>query len=497
MPAGRWPRRFFLLGVLLALGFAIVGDGFLPGRGMARADVPDVASVGLFDPVSGTWYLQDLEGGTTQVTGFGQAGDVPLVGDWDGDGRDTPALYRPAEGRLLVRGSVARVAFVYPMPAGGLPVVADTDGDGRDAVSIARGGRLFVMHELGMAPGSPLILEPFPPAVPWGTEALVAWDVDGDGSDEIAAVHRGVVSLVTPAGADAVQYLGSLRPLAGDWDGNGQETLGGYDVWRSEFRFYDEAGFQTTRFAYGSTGMLPVAGTFGDLAGRDEPPPRRAGLPAIGLGEQGPQVRFLQEELTRRRLYRGPLDGVFTEATSFAVMAFHKVLEVERTWVWEEGDSLRMAAFRLPPLPERPEEPDRVEVDIGRQVMYVFRRAELVAIVPISSGGGYKYYSDFREKDIWAITPRGDFTIYRHVVGWDWVQRPEGENGRCRPLSGDFCVYSPWNFAPWIALHGYIPVPEVPVSHGCVRMSLWDADALESVLFVGMPIHVWDVYPAD
>ena len=177
-------------------------------------------------------------------------------------------------------------------------------------------------------------------------------------------------------------------------------------------------------------------------------------------------------------------------------MAFHKVMGVERTWVWEPADSELMARFRLPPLPDRPDEPDRVEVDIGRQVFFLFRDGEVVEIVPVSTGGGYRYYSDFREMDVWAITPHGDFTIYRHVVGWDYVMRSETDTGRCRPYSGDYCVYSPWNFAPWAALHGYVPVPEVPVSHGCVRMPLWDADALEGVLFVGMPLHVWDEYPA-
>lgn len=471
--------------------------GVLPaGAASAAASRPLGAAdgVGLFEPESGTWYLRNRVGGTTRITGFGRPGDVPLVGDWDGDGVDTPAVYRGAEGRLLVRNTASSVAFLYPILGDGLPVVADTDGDGLDTVSVAKGGRLFILDQLG-SPSDLLDLDPFPLPVPAGTEALVGADFDGDGRDEIAGLQYGVVRLLTPHGAPAMQYLGRVWPLAGDWDGDGFETLGGYDAWRSEFRLFTGGGRPVASFAYGATGMLPVAGTFGDLLGADPAPRQRAGVPAIALGDEGPHVRFLQEELARRDLYRGPIDGVFGEAASFAVMAFHKVLGVERTWVWEEADSERMAGWRLPPLPRRPEEPDRVEVDIGRQVMYVFRGGRVTAIVPVSTGGGYRYYSDFRERDIWAITPRGDFTIYRHVVGWDWVVRPEGENGRCRPRSGDFCVYSPWNFAPWVALHGYIPVPEVPVSHGCVRMPLWDADALEGVLFVGMPLHVWDEYP--
>ena len=455
-----------------------------------------VHTVGLFDPASGIWYLRDGTGRTTQIPRFGGFGDVPLMGDWDGDGIDTPAVYRAGEGRLFVRNDRNAVSFVYPILTDGMPVVADSDGDGRDTVSIAKGGRLFVLDQLGIVPGGPLILDPFPPPVPKGTEVLLGADFDGDGVDEVAAVDDGVAFLVTPQGPVAMKYLGSTLPVAGDWDGDGVESLGGYDMWRAQFRLFDAGGKPEPGFIdYGAAGMLPIAGSFGDLPGGDSPPRYGPGLPAMELGEEGAHVLVLQQQLARRHLYRGPLDGVFSEATSHAVMAFHKVMGVERTWVWESADSELMARFRLPPLPRRPEEPDRVEVDIGRQVLYVFRDGRVAAIVPVSTGGGYRYYSDFRERDIWAITPRGDFTIYRHVVGWDWVMRPEGETGRCRPYSGDYCVYSPWNFAPWVALHGYIPVPEVPVSHGCVRMPLWDADALEGVLFVGMPLHVWDEYP--
>ena len=44
-----------------------------------------------------------------------------------------------------------------------------------------------------------------------------------------------------------------------------------------------------------------------------------------------------------------------------------------------------MANFVLPPLPDRPEEPDRVEVDVGRQVLYLIEDYEMTAILPVSS----------------------------------------------------------------------------------------------------------------
>jgi peptidoglycan hydrolase-like protein with peptidoglycan-binding domain len=500
MPGRFWARRERQrgpgAGLALALVIASLAVGGAPAGAAAAVTAPAQDSVGLFDPTVALWYLRDPAGGTTRLQ-FGQAGDVPLTGDWDGDGVDSPGVYRADIGWLYLRDGHYQVTESYWLPAGDLLVVADTDGDGRDTVSVAREGRLFVLDSLGTGPSGLEGGDPFPIPLPEGTEVLVGGDFDGDGVDEIAAAHHGQVDLVGRNGQTSLGYIGPALPVAGDWDGDGVETIAGYDAWRAQFRFYQPDGRAVAgTLPYGSTGMLPIAGSFGTLTGDDLPPPYRIGLPRMSQGATGPNVVVLQEQLARLHLYREETTGVFDEATAHAVMAFHKVLGVERTWNWEVEDSARMAGFRLPALPKRADEPDRVEADLGRQVIFVFRDGEVVEIVPVSSGGGYVYYSDFREAYIRATTPLGDYHFYRHVRGWDYVMKTDEDEGPCIH-NEDYCVYSPWNFTDWTALHGYEPVPEVPVSHGCIRMTLWDANALEDVLFVGMPIHVWATYEPE
>jgi len=467
--------------VVLALVFA--GSSAIP-VGAAVAPAGALYSVGLFDPAGGRWYLRDAAGGTTALA-FGGEGDVPLAGDWDGDGVDTPGVYRPEQGRLLVRNGPEPISYVYPMPTGGLPVVGDTNGDGRDTVSLGRFGRLYVMDGLGAGPEALGGRDPLPTDLPRGTEQLVAGDFDGDGVDEIAAVHRGTVEVVGAGRSAVLGDVGSDLAMAGDWNGDGLDTLATYDPWQSRFVLFEASGSAAAAVDYGAAGMLPVAGRFQGLAGEDEPPSRRVGVPPLTEGDQGPLVAALQRALAGRNLYRGPIDGEFGPATAYAVVTFHKVMGLERTFAWEEADSAHMEDFALPPLPERPDEPDRLEVDIGRQVMFLFTDGVVSEIIPISSGGTYKYYSVRQGAWVWAGTPRGDYTLFRHSLGW-----------QCDPLTG-WCIYNAWNFTPDYALHGYRSVPAYPASHGCVRIPTWESDYLEDHLYLGLPIHLWDEYPAE
>jgi hypothetical protein len=53
-----------------------------------------VADFAVFRPSSGTWYLHHSSDGTDEAFGFGVGGDVPVVGDYNGDGIADPAIYR-------------------------------------------------------------------------------------------------------------------------------------------------------------------------------------------------------------------------------------------------------------------------------------------------------------------------------------------------------------------------------------------------------------------
>ncbi|MEI7852004.1 MAG: hypothetical protein WCH86_09240, partial [Kiritimatiellales bacterium] len=66
--------------------------------------------------------------------GYGLPGDIPIVGDWNGDGIDTVGVFRPSNAMWYLNPNNAAspdntlIAFGYGLP-GDIPVVGDWNGD--------------------------------------------------------------------------------------------------------------------------------------------------------------------------------------------------------------------------------------------------------------------------------------------------------------------------------------------------------------------------------
>ncbi len=179
-----------------------------------------------------------LGGGPLPPFFFGNPGDDPFLGDWDGDGIDTPGLYRPSDGKVYLRNSnspgIADIEFFFGDP-GDVPIVGDWDGDGDDTVGVYRPsqGKFFIHNELGSgnrglgkAEIEFIFGDPF--------DEPFFGDFDGDGKDSVG-VKRGTVfywrnSLSTgPADNSGLRFGDPFdEPLFGDWDGDGLETPGLY-----------------------------------------------------------------------------------------------------------------------------------------------------------------------------------------------------------------------------------------------------------------------------
>jgi len=208
-------------------------------------------------------------------------------------------------------------------------------------------------------------------------------------------------------------------------------------------------------------------------------------LLTLSHGDTGEDVTRLQTELRNNGFYRGKVTGDFDPTTESAVIALHKYLGIPRTGDFNALDWIRIALLPEPQIPYRWDEPDRVEIDTTRQLLFVIRDRRIVGIVPTSTGSGATYYSVRSGRNVRSATPHGDFQLNWRQHGWN-----------CDSVTG-WCVYNYWGFTEFYGIHGYRSVPAYPASHGCTRVNIWDSDWLDDYLFVGIPVHIWREAPDD
>ena len=92
-------------------------------------------------PSNGNWYVLRSEDSSFYSFPFGTAGDVPVPGDFDADGKADAAIYRPTSGFWYVPRSSDGTTTITRFGIGGdVPVNADYDGDGRHDIAIFRPG---------------------------------------------------------------------------------------------------------------------------------------------------------------------------------------------------------------------------------------------------------------------------------------------------------------------------------------------------------------------
>jgi hypothetical protein len=146
---------------------------------------------------------------------FGVATDTPLLGDWDGDGVTTPAVFR--DGTFYFRNSntagFADSILNLGQP-GDRPLVGDWNGDGRDDVGVWRYSLVILSTGEVFYYGD-------------ATDTPLAGDWDGDGRATIG-VHRPGLFLLRNSNTSGfaeilIPAAGSGRAVAGDFNGDGRD----------------------------------------------------------------------------------------------------------------------------------------------------------------------------------------------------------------------------------------------------------------------------------
>ncbi|MFN2557113.1 MAG: DUF305 domain-containing protein [Nitriliruptorales bacterium] len=198
----------------------------------------------------------------------------------------------------------------------------------------------------------------------------------------------------------------------------------------------------------------------------------------LGPGDRGPEVLTLEKRLDSLRYDVGQVDGVFDGSTRFAVIAFQKVTGMPRSGRATPDVLARLDSAEVPDPLVRDGGVTRVEIDLPRQVLFLYQGDALFKILPVSSGTG-KRYCDKGKCGV-AVTPAGAYRVTWRDDGWR-----ESDLGR---------LYNPIYFIDrlGIAIHGHPVVPPTPASHGCVRIPMAAAEWFPDLVPRHTPVYVLD-----
>jgi hypothetical protein len=252
----------------------------------------------------------------------------------------------------------------------------------------------------------------------------------------------------TPAQADVqieVVLIRSGRGVASRTVATG--AAGGFST---SFRVLDPGSYRA-RATVRTAGLEGTA-----VSDRDVTP-----LPRLSSGSRGVYVELLERRLVELH-YRlaAPTDGRYDFRTADAVVAFHKVQRMPRSFSVDER-TWRALADPRHPHPRRDWRGFHIEVDQTRQVLYTVEDGEVTNVLHVSTGAG-------------GATNDGAFRVFRKIAGYS--------GGR---------LYYPSYFDGLRALHGWPEVPTYPASHGCVRIPYWNAQWVFGLATFGTRVVIY------
>ncbi|RJS70384.1 hypothetical protein CW696_05875, partial [ANME-2 cluster archaeon] len=179
----------------LNISFGISGD--IPITGDWNGNGYD--TIGVFRPSTAQFFLDHDNDGVSDVNAtLGVIGDIPVAGDWDGDGDDNIGVFRQNHSDTGLTmffldfdnsGGAADMSVAFGEPDD-LPVVGDWDGDGIDNIGVYRStGATGVFYlDIDNDGGIADIVTP-----EYGNlgDIPVAGDWDGDSDDNIGVYRPG------------------------------------------------------------------------------------------------------------------------------------------------------------------------------------------------------------------------------------------------------------------------------------------------------------------
>ncbi|MEP7288458.1 MAG: PA14 domain-containing protein [Chloroflexota bacterium] len=249
-----------------------------------------IDTIGAFQ-APGTFFLRySNTTGTANRTvtlTFAAAGDIPVTGDWDGDGVEGIGVFRPSNGQWFLVNNTASASSISTWDKtlvfgilGDLPLVGhwkhgpDSAGAYHDGIGIYRSSTAQFFLRNDLSNGTADYQMTFGVV---NTDKGIVGDWNGDGVDS-PSIFRPSSGMIYVSNAREVSgtitqnanfTFGSPGdiPFTGDWVGLDTSGVGMYGSATVKQNYNLQSNVTNATFAYGASGFTPLAGKWDRFCG--------------------------------------------------------------------------------------------------------------------------------------------------------------------------------------------------------------------------------------
>lgn len=211
----------------------------------------------------GNFYIINSSNNSIRIENFGLKGDIPTIGDWDGDGKADLSVYRESaigsQSFFFYRGSLnnpsGNITYVPWGITGDQPVTGDFDGDGKQDPAVYRPSNQtwYVLNSSNLQLAAYIF--------GLATDKRVAADYDGDGKTDIAVFRSGIWYILQSSDNQIrYAYFGISDDILvpADYDGDGKADPA---IYRNGFWYVlgSSSGTSITQFGLNEDKPIPNA----------------------------------------------------------------------------------------------------------------------------------------------------------------------------------------------------------------------------------------------
>jgi hypothetical protein len=225
----------------------------------AGANAAPPGDLAVWRPSSGYWHVLGGPGSQQTHHQWGTSGDVPVPGDFDGDGKTDFAIFRPSQGEWWIFRSSDSTYYATSFGlSGDQPVVADYDGDGKTDIAVFRADAQGGVGNWYILRSSDTQVDSYQYGL--NTDVPAPADYDGDGKADISvfrASNNTFYSYLSSSSTSIGVGMGTGgTPVSADYDGDGKANFALLNG--NSWVIMNAAHTQTSSTAWQNSGDIPV-----------------------------------------------------------------------------------------------------------------------------------------------------------------------------------------------------------------------------------------------